>query len=285
MPRRPPRWLPLLAAAAGVLGFARFVESEDPPAAPVPIEAQTDAATRGDVGAMLDVGDRCRTGADGPRDYVRAMVWYEKAVEGGSASAMTRVGYMHAHALGVPLDFAEAMRWYRKASHAGDPLAMNNIGYLYQHAQGVDQDFEQAMKWYRGAAREGEPHAMCNIGYLYAHGLGVRADEAQARKWYDRAGRLGYGPGWYNLARLTDKASEGAYPLYKKAADAGDAHAAFEIARLISRESAALALKWYERAAALDPAVALRLGDLYATGDGIIAHDDRQAVRWYLSAA
>ena len=65
----------------------------------------------------------------------------------------------------------------------------------------------------------------------------------------------------------------------------------FEIGRMNGNgwgpesDNVASALEWYRRGAALDPAVARRLGDLFSAGDKTFDPDPAQALGWYQRAA
>jgi len=87
-----------------------------------------------------------------PRDYAKAMQWYQRAAELGFARAQNDIGYMLEEGLGVKRDVAAAAKWYRLAAEQGWGKAQVNMGRLYEDGQGVQQDRKEAFYWYRLAA-------------------------------------------------------------------------------------------------------------------------------------
>jgi TPR repeat protein len=87
---------------------------------------------------------------------------------------------------GFEVNYIEAMKWYRRAVDGGNPAAMNNLGVMYHEGRGVTKNYIEAMKWYRKAAEAGHFSAMNNIAWMYRNGLGVRKDEKEAARWYGK---------------------------------------------------------------------------------------------------
>jgi len=73
-------------------------------------------------------------------------------------------------------------------------------------------------------AKEENPEAAFNVGLMYEKGQGVRTDSKQAMQWYEKAAKAGYAPAAYNLAVLIEAshkphAAEVARYWYEKAVD------------------------------------------------------------------
>jgi TPR repeat protein len=88
------------------------------------------------------------------RDYMQAIVWYNKAAALGDVNAQSHLGGMYANGLGVRVDYAQAAAWYRQAAEKGDASAQFNLGSLYLHGQGVPEDYILAHFWFNLAASE-----------------------------------------------------------------------------------------------------------------------------------
>ena len=118
-----------------------------------------------------------------------------------SSTAMRNIGLLHEGGCGVPQDYTKAMDWYHKAADAGSADAANNIGALHCYGRGVPQDYTEAMGWWRKAAAAGSAGAMYDIGLLYKDGLGVQQDHTKAVEWWNLAkSSAGEGTATYDRA-------------------------------------------------------------------------------------
>ena len=84
----------------------------------------TDAALKGDVKAMYNLGLMYSEGSLGEPDMDKAGEWFESAAQEGFAYAQTSL----AGILYNKGDVEEAAGWYRKAAAQGEPTAMYNLG-------------------------------------------------------------------------------------------------------------------------------------------------------------
>ena len=80
-----------------------------------------------------------------------------------------QMGDRYLHGRGVEQDYAKAMEWYRKAADHGSADAQFNIGFLYQSGWGVAEDVEQAKVWYQKAADQGDAFAKAALQRLQTH--------------------------------------------------------------------------------------------------------------------
>jgi TPR repeat protein len=114
---------------------------------------------------------------------------------------------------------------------------------------------------FRQAAEAGNPEAMTSLGLAYLRGEGTPVQEDSAVKWLRAAANKGDPRGMTEL---------------------GNAYLRREG---VNRDSDHLAKHWYEKAAALDYAEAMRnLGNLYREGRGV-SPDSALALDWYERAA
>lgn len=112
------------------------------------------------------------------KDYENAEIWYVKAAEKGSVTAMYNLGIMYynnrihkAYDNQALLDEAlnpgstlkkrmlKACDWFKKAADKGDEKAMYAIGLMYKNGEGVDKSLAEARKWFQKAADKGDADA------------------------------------------------------------------------------------------------------------------------------
>ena len=182
------------------------------------------AAGKGHVGAMNDLGRIYDKGYGVAQDHAEALRWYRKAADQGYPPGMTNLGVMYVRGHGVKQDHAEAVRWFRRAAEKGYAPGMTNLGLMYRRGDGIAQDYAEAIRWYRRAAEKGYARGMNNVGAMYANGWGVGQDHAEALR------------------------------LYRKAADKGDALAMTNLGSMYARgegvaRDEAEAIRWYRKAA------------------------------------
>jgi TPR repeat protein len=85
-------------------------------------------------------------------------LWKQQA-EAGDAYAQNYLGIHYYLGLGVPRNFSKALAWYERAAIAGDINAQHNLGLMYESGQGVERDFEKAFVWLYAAHRQGNKNA------------------------------------------------------------------------------------------------------------------------------
>ena len=78
--------------------------------------------------------------------------------EAGSAHDQFLIGYSYAKGLSQPRDYSKALVWYEKAANRGDTAAITELGRMYAQGTGVAQNYDKALQWFRRAA-EGGPLA------------------------------------------------------------------------------------------------------------------------------
>ncbi|KAG0314859.1 hypothetical protein BGZ97_008879 [Linnemannia gamsii] len=152
------------------------------------------ASEQGYAKADVDIGYLFKEGLGVPRDYKKAIEWFQKAMEDDPTYhvAPFEMGQMHNQGLGVPLDYSKAAEWFVKAADLGDVNAQRSLGAMYRDGrQGVPQD--SAMEWYLKAADHQHTEAYFCIGELYFDGWGgLPRDLAEAKKWFQKATFAGH---------------------------------------------------------------------------------------------
>ena len=142
---------------------------------------------------MVKLGEDYFFGENGKqKDYVKAVEWFRKAAEQGSAAAQLYLGWCYKDGAGVDKDNEEAVKWYRKAAEQGLSQAENNLGTCYINGVGVAKNLSEAFSWFRKSALQGYAVAQSNLGVCYEHGYGVAKNKSEAIIWYRKAAEQGY---------------------------------------------------------------------------------------------
>ena len=115
----------------------------------------TDAALKGDVKAMYNLGLMYSEGSLGESDMDKAEEWFESAAQEGFAYAQTSL----AGILYNKGDVEKAAGWYRKAAAQGEPTAMYNLG-AFGISGMIKMDEKEAMELLVRAASAGVQEAV-----------------------------------------------------------------------------------------------------------------------------
>ena len=89
-------------------------------------------------------------------------------------------------------DNKKAMYWYEKAAEQGSASAQYELGNFYYRGAGVSQSYEKAMYWYEKAAEKNNAEAQYMLGAFYAMGIGVPQNDETAEMWLKKAKENGY---------------------------------------------------------------------------------------------
>jgi TPR repeat protein len=106
-----------------------------------------------DAASMAQMGVRYQTGQGVAKDMKKAVYWWRKAAELGSAESQFYLGRAYQTGKGVEKDMAQAEYWYRKAADGGDARGRNSL-----------EDLEQRRVW-AGSHSTWTPLDLCpNLG-------------------------------------------------------------------------------------------------------------------------
>lgn len=182
----------------------------------------------------------------------------------GDVTAMFQLGYCYYFGSGAPLcpsyrlgpKTKEAFPYLERAAQKGHVFAMYLVGnYSFYGLAPMIQDYEKARQMFEKAASKGCADAMANLGNIYSNGSGVKTDAKKALEYTRKAAELGSPAAQYNmfvLLKNSDKAN---------------------------------ALKWLEKSAEQNYAIAQRdWGLTLMHGDGIPSNPSR-AVQMTKAAA
>ena len=103
----------------------------------------------------------------------------------------------------VRKDHAEAVRLYMPCADAGDHVAQETIGYMFLMGKGVEKDSALAIRLLTAAADGGLSRAAYRIAYMYDTGqCYVDQDLEKAVSWYKRAAEMGNADAAYQLSGI-----------------------------------------------------------------------------------
>jgi TPR repeat protein len=97
------------------------------------------------------------------------------------------MGQLYDFGFGVPKDDKRALEWYVKAAQHGSAPAARAVGEFYRRGRGVKADAAQALRWYRQAADGDDLRAQYQLAQMYFDGTGVMRDYVTAYMWFDVA--------------------------------------------------------------------------------------------------
>jgi TPR repeat protein len=169
----------------------------------------------------------------------QALEAFEEAAEKGHVRALYQIGYMHSTGTGVAVDRKQANAFYSAASDKGDPYGMTTWGRALFHGNGVERDTGKGLDLLLQAAAMGHTYAMNDLGAIFTEGRnGVPADQARAVAFL-RAGverqdmysmdLLGRN---YLSGAGVEKDPETALALFQKATELGQPYAPSNLARM-----------------------------------------------------
>lgn len=231
-----------------------------------------------DPAAQNELALRYRYGGIGvEKDRDKAIEWFRKAAQNGSARACFNLGVVYYNGDGLASNPDMACMWFLIGAEAGDPAAKEAVQRSQSELSAIDtmkcevaagdtyllgkeypRDYAKAMEVYQRAAALKSPFAEQRIAQMYEHGLGVPIDQQKYLEHLQRAATT-LPPAAYSLGRIYQTGSLGT-------------------------RDPKLALQWFERSAMAKFAPSMiALADMYSTGDGL-KPDNKKAYMWYLLA-
>jgi TPR repeat protein len=161
------------------------------------------AAEQNVLPAILDLASFYLHPPEGENtDVQRAIHYYEKAAELGSASADTVLGNILASAAQGKPDYQQAVKWYQKAADQGQAEAEFGLAVLYESGQGVPLDLQAARRLFTAAADKGFAEAQYELGTLWEEGKGDAADPTMAQHYFQLAAEQGNTRAQFRLGQL-----------------------------------------------------------------------------------
>lgn len=116
---------------------------------------------------------------------------YEACLKAGDLTAALNLGAMYYGGEFIPRDFRKAIKYYEQATESDDEKtqewAWNNLGYCYYYGRDIPVDDEKAFNCYMRAAIQRNANALYKIGDMYRYGRYVKKDEKMAVLFYEQA--------------------------------------------------------------------------------------------------
>lgn len=116
---------------------------------------------------------------------------YETCLDAGNLTAALNLGAMYYEGNFIPRDFRKAIKYYEQATASDDDetqiRAWNNLGYCYYYGRDIPVDNEKAFNCYMRAAVQRDANALYKIGDMYRYGRYVAKDEQMALTFYRQA--------------------------------------------------------------------------------------------------
>lgn len=198
-----------------------------------------DAAKKGHVRAVFELGYLYATGTAMAVDREQANALYKAASDKGDPYGMTAWGRAlfngygvkpdtskgldlllkaaamgHTYAMndlaaiftegrnGVPADAARAVAFLQAGVQRQDMYSMNLLGRNYLSGQGIDKDPKTALELFQKAMDLGQPYAPGSLARMYRDGAGVEPNLAEAQRLFELATARGDPSSAYDRAAL-----------------------------------------------------------------------------------
>ncbi|MBZ9862918.1 caspase family protein [Mesorhizobium sp. CA12] len=226
-------------------------------------KAIKEAADKGHVRAVFELGYLNATGTGMPANRKQANTFYAAASEKGDPYGMTSWGRALFNGYGVDRDTGKGLDLLLKAAAMGHTYAMNDLAAIFTEGRnGVPADPARAAAFLKAGVERQDMYSMNLLGRNYLSGTGVEKDPKTALTLFQKSMDLGqpYAPG--SLARMyrdgvgVQQDLAEAQRLFELATDRGDQSAAYDRAALEmqrgDKADQAVAARYLAFAAALD---------------------------------
>ena len=218
----------------------------------------------------------------------------ENLAKEGDIAAQIRLGEMYYSGEGVKKNDKLAVKWFRTAADKNYAEALYKLGFMYENGFGVGKNIDTAMDFYNKAAAQGHNEAQFALGNIWLQ----REDLEQAKRWFDQARASSH---LIASSKASEIESQNLKDPYLKESDYlitaanGNPEAMYKLgekyqeARVRAGDAVPdydTAMYWYRAAAnrGYIPAL-MRLGNIYESGELLIARDYPKAFFWYEKAA
>jgi TPR repeat protein len=228
--------------------------------AQTPVDDLFCTAKKGNISAMEELADRYHAGNGLPREFPRAVTYYQRAARAGSAYAQFMLSIMYAEGRGVKPDLEKSVQWFKKASNRPQTqLAQFRVAKRYARGYGLPQNNKKAVYWYTLAADSGFAPAQIEMGDAYYLGRGEEQNYGTAFDWYLRAAEQNhsYAESMVGMMLLDGKGVEVNFPdaliWTERAAYQGARQAQYQLGRMYFyglgvRQSDPKAYAWWQLA-------------------------------------
>ncbi|KRB28367.1 peptidase C14 caspase catalytic subunit p20 [Mesorhizobium sp. Root695] len=226
-------------------------------------KAIQEAADRGHVRAVFELGYLNATGTGTPVDRKQANAFYAAASDKGDPYGMTSWGRALFNGYGVERDTGKGLDLLLKGAAMGHTYAMNDLAAIFTEGRnGVPADPARAVAFLKAGVERQDMYSMNLLGRNYLAGVGVKKNPGQAQGLFQKAMDLGqpYAPA--SLARMyrdgvgVEQNLDEAQRLFELATARGDQSGAYDRAALEMQKGdkadQAIAVRYLAFAVALD---------------------------------
>ncbi len=154
------------------------------------------------------------------------MKYIEQEAESGHPFFMVLFGeFLEKGQCEVNQDIPRAVAYYRKAAEAGSAIGMQHLGRCFFHGVGVKQSDSKALEWVQKAHIAGIPEATVSLASWYYEGFcNIQQNKIEGLRLYHEAIKLGSTDAMRFIATIfrEEHKFRESFELYKRAADLGD---------------------------------------------------------------
>ena len=204
-------------------------------------------------------------------DFKKALSYFLKAAEKDYSSSMTNIARIYLDdSININAETSTIIDYLQRAIELNDHEAMNILGCLYLNGKVIPKNSKEAIKLFKKSAKQDNPYAKLNLANLYEEGKEINQDIEKAVKlWYEVA----YD---YDIEEASKKVKE--YALKNCAS------AQYYYSNLFEFEERDKALEWLNKSADNGFAAAqYDLGICYR--DGVNVEKSYEKAKYYLTAA
>lgn len=174
----------------------------------------------------FELGYMHGNGIGGEKNLFKALGFYCKAADLGSAFGARNAGSYYANGTGVQVDQTKAFEYYLLAANRNYSKAFGEVGNRYHNGNGVEKDLKKAVEWYVKALPQKQPWVYRCLAQIYREGKDVEQNLPEALRLYQFA--ADNGDKWAQQAagdmlvkgEGTEADEEKGFEYLKKAADA-----------------------------------------------------------------
>jgi TPR repeat protein len=150
-------------------------------------------AEKGQSQAMLNLGRLYEEGVGVPRNFTKALEWYQTAADAGEKEAHMRLGLCYEIGMGAAADIGRAIKNFEKAAELGFAPARHKLAGLYLQGRGLPKDENKGFALLTQAADAGEAAALFDLGVILRDGLfGRKAEPEKSRARFLKAAEAGH---------------------------------------------------------------------------------------------
>ena len=161
---------------------------------PAGLELLEQASQKGDVDALLRLGDLYMDGKHVEGDGAKAVGYYRAviALRPDDPTANMRMARAYREGRGVERNLAIAATYLKASSDAGSRMATRDLGLAYMWGSGVKKEEDKALQLLRSAAEHGYAFAWHDLAESYGAAIGPEVDASQTFRLNMRGAREGH---------------------------------------------------------------------------------------------